>query len=264
MKQDLLRNLLSPGQLVSCFQPIVRIDRGATDVYGYEALTHGLEGTNFRSAAVLFDYVRRKRMEPVIDRECITLALEQATRLGPDARICLNIHASSIGRDPNLAEYTASIAEYVGRSPATITIEVVEYLAIWSPGALGRGIDRFRNYGMQIAIDDLGCGQSNYRMILECRPNFLKLDGFIVRGCGTDDARRAILQSVAELSRRLGCSVIAEGIESENDLLCARAAGVEFAQGYLFGRPSPVSGLLEQSIHDPFGRADRAVGLESR
>jgi EAL domain-containing protein (putative c-di-GMP-specific phosphodiesterase class I) len=99
---------------------------------------------------------------------------------------------------------------------------------------------------VKVAVDDFGTGHSNVRLLLECRPDVVKLTREIVAGVDTDEYRRRLLTDLARVAEGLSARVIAEGIERPEELAVVRAAGIESAQGYLLGRPMPAVALLAQ------------------
>jgi len=94
-----------------------------------------------------------------------------------------------------------------------------------------------KSEGVRIALDDVGEGQATYRMTVDYPFDYLKIDRYLVQGCGRDARRLAVLESLAELAGKIGSRVIAEGIETGEDLAAVRSAGIDLAQGYLLGRP---------------------------
>ena len=88
-------------------------------------------------------------------------------------------------------------------------------------------------------LDDIGLGQSNYLMMLECKPDYFKIDRHFVTECHRDFHRRAVLRSIAALALQFGSQVIAEGVETMADLETVNATGISLVQGWLFGRPRP-------------------------
>ncbi len=102
-----------------------------------------------------------------------------------------------------------------------------------------RTLKGLRRIGVRIAVDDIGLGHSNYRMLLECRPDFFKIDRYLVKGSNGDAYRRAVLHSIAELAQKVGAHAVAEGVDNEADLHTVCAEGIEMVQGYLLSRPIP-------------------------
>jgi len=92
----------------------------------------------------------------------------------------------------------------------------------------------------RLAVDDAGAGYAGLRHILELKPQFVKLDLSLVRHVDTDAARQAMVAGMAHFARNAGCELIAEGIETEDELNELVRLGVSLGQGYLFGKPGPI------------------------
>ena len=92
---------------------------------------------------------------------------------------------------------------------------------------------------LQTAVDDAGAGFASLRHIVESRPHIVKIDRSLVAGIDTDPARQALLAGLRHFADSQGCSLIAEGIETETELATLVALGVRSGQGYLLGRPAP-------------------------
>jgi EAL domain-containing protein (putative c-di-GMP-specific phosphodiesterase class I) len=127
--QSALNTILRPGGITTLFQPIVRVGSGGgrASLHALECLSRGPAGTNFAAAAVLFDYVRLKREESLVDRACISAALSFAPPLPPAARLSLNVHASTLGRDLGFVPFLTATAAKYGVAMERITVEVVEH-----------------------------------------------------------------------------------------------------------------------------------------
>lgn len=236
LSETLLDVILDPGGLSVLFQPIFEFDHGERKLHAYECLVRGPRGTNMESANILFDYVRRKREEPRVDRACIELALREAGHLAGTPRINLNVHASTLGRDPEFLVFLGDTADVNGIPPERLTVEIVEHAPPWdSPTFLGV-LGALRSIGARVALDDVGLGQSNFRMILECRPDYFKVDRYFANGVHADYHRQAVFESVAQLARRFGGRVVAEGVETPADLETLLQLDVGLVQGHLFSQ----------------------------
>ncbi|MFA6954336.1 MAG: EAL domain-containing protein [Thermoanaerobaculia bacterium] len=237
LERSLLDRVLLPGALQLMVQPIVRIDEQETVIHSFECLVRGPAGTNLERPDVLFEYVRLKRREIAIDRACVDAAFRAMA--GSQDSFSVNIHASTLGRDRGFVEFLTSLAEDTSTPLSRVVVEIVEHAPAWnSPGFLS-SLEKLRELGMSIALDDIGLGQSNFKMILECRPDYFKIDRYFVAGCHRDPYRVAVLQSIFELSERFGGRVIAEGVEYESELECVKNIGIRLVQGFLFSRPVP-------------------------
>ena len=88
-----------------------------------------------------------------------------------------------------------------------------------------------------MAVDDAGAGYASLRHILELRPDYAKLDISLVRRIDGDDVRQALAAGLQYFASKVGCRLIAEGVETDEEAAVLQRLGIEFAQGYLFGRP---------------------------
>lgn len=208
----------------------------------------GPRGTSVERADVLFAYVRRKREESAVDRACMRSALGAAAILPFEPRISVNVHASTLGRDTGFVRYLKGLADECGISCRRLTVEVIEHAPFWDVAGIWRALDELRAFGMRLAVDDVGAGQSNYNMILDCRPDALKVDAYVVRGCHADQHRVAVLESITTLARRFGSQIIAEGIEEAADLEVLLGLGIDLIQGYMLARPMSIEGLLDSGV----------------
>lgn len=230
MRKSLLETILDPEQLSVRFQPIFHIANGESELHSVEALIRGPRGTHFESAPMLFDYVHRKREERSVDYSCLAAICAEATRLPRDLRINVNVHAATLGQQPGFVESFRRRANKHSLSLDRFTVEIVEYAPNCDIPELLHTIAGLRDAGMRIALDDVGLGQSNYRMMLDCYPEYFKLDSYFVRGLRNDPKRRAVVESVVAFGRALHSSVVAEGVEAMEDVALLASMGVEFVQ----------------------------------
>jgi EAL domain-containing protein (putative c-di-GMP-specific phosphodiesterase class I) len=240
----LLDAVLTPGRLSVVFQPIFEVE-DRPKLFGLECLIRGPRGTNAERPAVLFEYVRRKRAEAVTDRACVAAIFAQAADLPGDPLLSVNVHACTLGRDPGFPEHLLAHAESAGVIPSRLVVEIVEHAPpLDDPGFRG-ALAALRAAGVAVALDDVGLGQSNYKMILDVRPDIYKLDRYLVAGALADPYRQIILDSLARMVRRLEARAVAEGVEEHEELVAVESAGIGLVQGFLFARPLSRSALLE-------------------
>jgi EAL domain-containing protein (putative c-di-GMP-specific phosphodiesterase class I) len=244
----LLDIILEPGSLVPVFQPIFEINERDQLLHSLESLMRGPKGTSVERADILFAYVRRKRGEIEVDRACMRAAIQSAALLPCEPCISVNVHASTLGRDAAFVRYLKDLAESCGIAPRRLTVELIEHAPFWDVSGIWRAIDEMRSFGMRLAVDDVGAGQSNYNMILDCRPDALKVDAYVVRGCHADERRVAVLESIVTLARRFGAQIVAEGIEEAADLEVLLRLGINLIQGYMLAKPMSVQSLLDSNI----------------
>lgn len=236
--------ILQPGGITAVYQPVVALVDGNVTVHGVECLSRGPKGTNFESAKVLFDYVRLKREESLVDRACVTAAFAGVPLLPSDLALSVNVHASTLGRDHGFLNFLTGAASAVGLDLQRLTVEIVEHAPPWDGVSFLAALDKLRAMGVRIALDDVGLGESNFKMILDVCPDYLKLDRYFVEGCETDARRQAVISVVAQLARNFDGEVIAEGVSSVEAVRVLRTFGIRYLQGYLFSPPLAVDDLL--------------------
>jgi EAL domain-containing protein (putative c-di-GMP-specific phosphodiesterase class I) len=236
----LLDVLLAPGRLVVVFQPVFEVCATRLSLYALECLIRGPRGTNAERTNVMFDYVRRKQAEATVDRACVATALADAAHIPGEPRLSLNVHASTLGRDPGFHDFLLKQAHDAGIEPRRLVVEIVEH----APDHLDlpsfrRALTQLRGAGIAIALDDVGLGKSNYKMILDVRPEIYKLDRYLVAGAWSDPYRQIILDNLARMVRRLEARAVAEGVENHHELVAVEAAGIDLVQGFLLAPPLP-------------------------
>jgi EAL domain-containing protein (putative c-di-GMP-specific phosphodiesterase class I) len=246
----LLDLILEPGNLSVVFQPIFELGGMAPQLFGLECLIRGPRGTNGERPSVLFEYVRRKRAEAATDRACVGTALAEAGRLPAFPRLSVNVHASTLGRDPGFPAFLIDRATAAGIDPSRLVVEIVEHAPPLDVPGFRRALETLRSRRVSIALDDVGLGQSNYKMILDVRPDIYKLDRYLVSDAGSDPYRQVILDSLARMVRRLEARAVAEGVENTQELIAVQAAGIELVQGFLFCHPLPAEELLASGFLD--------------
>jgi EAL domain-containing protein (putative c-di-GMP-specific phosphodiesterase class I) len=240
-----LKGILEPGGLRPLFQPIVDVSGDADVITSVECLMRGPIGTNLESAKVLFDYVRFKREEIAVDRACVSSALREARHLPSNLRLSLNVHACTLGRDHGFVEFLTEAAAEHDIELHRLSLEIVEHAPPWDGASFLAALELIRERGMSIALDDVGLGQSNFKMIFDAQPDYLKVDRFFITGLATDPRRRAVVESIAFLGRHFNAQLIAEGVEDASDLAAAKASGITLIQGYYFHQPMTADGVAQ-------------------
>ncbi|HEX7678632.1 MAG TPA: EAL domain-containing protein [Thermoanaerobaculia bacterium] len=246
----LLNHLLREGSLRMDFQPMYFCEGGETRLFALEALARGPIASHFEQPGVLFDYVRFKHAEVDADRACMEAALRSAPPFPEEALLSINVHACTLERDRSFPSWLLTRAEHYGLASNRLVLEIVEQGRYWSREKLVRGLGELRAAGVRVALDDLGAGACNFGTILDTRPDYLKIDAYIVQGCADDPLRRRMLESISRLARDFGALAVAEGIETQEDLNAIGEIGIEVAQGFLLGKPMPPSdrGFLTAAV----------------
>ena len=243
LKED-LREALAQGQLFLEYQPQVELRERR--VIGVEALLRWQHPVHGR--------IEPGRFIPLLEETGMIVAVgewvlrcaclqNQAWRAAglPPVKMAVNLSARQL-REPGLAGRMLAILADTGMAPAALDLEITEGILIEDLAANGAVVEVLRRAGVLVSIDDFGTGYSSLNYLCELPVDILKLDGLFVRRLGLAAGRSrayAVADSVVAMAHRLGLSVIAESVETGEQLGDLCAMGVDAAQGYLFDRPLP-------------------------
>lgn len=225
-------------ELSTAFQPIVSLRNGQT--IGFEALTRGAAGGP--EIRELFSDAERGGTLEQFERQCWRTAIRTskvafAERAGW-SNLFINV-LPEVLRGGDFLPYVVEELRSEGMLPSQVVVEVTEASRIDDYDAFRGLLGRWRAAGFRIAVDDAGAGHSGLSTIVELNPDFVKADRGLVRGLARHAARRAAVEALLLLTRRLGISLVAEGVETEAELMELRRLGVPYAQGYFLGLPAP-------------------------
>lgn len=231
---DLVDRVLASGPPTVLYQPVVDLTLPSTPVVGYEALARwpGLAGV---SAATLFDEAERSMQVAELDRACRAAAVRGALDVGIDTDTALFVNVEPLASlqlpmSNDRALWTSAAARL------TVVLEITERKILTDASALLTSIAEARELGWWIAVDDVGSNPDSLAMLEFIRPDMVKLDLRFVQQAIDADAART-LRGVSAYCERTGATLVAEGIETEEQLDRALAVGAVLGQGYLFGHP---------------------------
>ena len=233
--EELVRRVLNqPDLLQPAFQPVVALDGGA--VVGYEALAR-FAPIPLQLPEAWFDLAARAGLTPELEGLAIRRALDVVGQHPPPAGafISLNVSPLLLG-DGRIATALASPPVKAGR----LVLELTERDRVADYDGLRAAIALYRAQGFRIAVDDAGAGYASMRHITELRPEFVKFDARLIVGLTGDQARQALVRAMTAFVGDIGGAVIAEGVESIDDLdLLSRSGRGILVQGNAVGRPGP-------------------------
>jgi EAL domain-containing protein (putative c-di-GMP-specific phosphodiesterase class I) len=226
-------DLILNKSLVTRYEPIVDISNRKP--FGFEALMRGSGDGPLHSPERLFRQAQDVGLLFELDCLCRRLAFEGAHCIPRGSKLFLNLLPAAIG-DPNLRdEGLRSNLEKYELDPTNLVLEISERESIENFAIFRELRDSYRELGVQIAIDDAGAGYSSLEAIMEIAPDYMKADMALVRGIDSDPPRREVLAGLRAVAERIGAEVIAEGIETEEELRVVQELGIRFGQGYIFG-----------------------------
>jgi len=173
--------------------------------------------------------------------------LRELQRHGSDWRVALNLSARNLNDEGLIPELERAL-DQTGTSPTQLEVEVTESAVLADPGQACRVLGRLRDWGVGVAIDDFGAGQTSLGYLRRLPATSLKIDRSLVLQLSENGADQRVVESVVHLGHRMGMEVVAEGVEDTETLGWLRELGCDAAQGYLLGRPAPLSAVTESQI----------------
>ncbi len=223
--QAQVRTIIADRAFRPVYQPIVDLATGKH--VGFEALARFSDGTRPDLRFLAADKVGMMvQLEMAVLREQVA----RARRLPAGSFLSLNV-------SPALATAVIPLLDVLAEADRPVVLEVTEHVEIDDYPRLLAALDQVRPHAM-LAVDDAGAGYAGLRHILELRPQYVKLDISLVRNVDTDPARQAMVTGMARFAESVGCALIAEGIETANELTALKLLKVQYGQGFYLARPA--------------------------
>ncbi|HEV7856655.1 MAG TPA: GGDEF domain-containing protein [Herminiimonas sp.] len=232
-----LQEIIEKRQLTALFQPIIQMQTGG--IIGYEGLIRGPSDSPLHSPLNLFKVARSCNLSVEVEHLCRRVTLERFAEMKLPGNLFLNVSPECLLLQPhNKQRETLGYIHEVGIDPKRVIIELTESQPTYDYDLLRAAVTHYRAMGFRIAIDDLGEGFSSLRLWSELRPEYVKIDMHFVQGINQDPIKLQFVRSIQEIAEKSGTLVIAEGIETDAELLMIRDLGVAYGQGYKIARPN--------------------------
>ncbi len=236
------------------FQPVVDIHSGA--IFGVEALLRGTDTLGFESIAAFFDRLYEENIlytfdlllrEKVIEKFC---TIEGYSGL----KLFYNLDNRVLEMTDFSKGNTHRLLQRYDLDHKAIVFEVSEHNEILNLDHFTQLMNHYEDEGFCIAIDDFGIGQSGYKLLYHCAPNIIKIDRFFLTSIDKDPKKKLLARNMVQLSTLMGCRVVAEGVETERELMACKEIGCHMVQGYYIQRPTlDCSLIVEKYLIDSIG-----------
>lgn len=222
------------------YQPIV--DGRDGRIFGLEALVRS-SAEQLSHPGPLFDAAEQLGGLRALGRRIRDAVAQDVATLPPQAvgPVFVNLHTRDL-LDEALYDPKAALSRHAHR----VVLEITERHALEEVDDVGRRVGELRALGYRVAVDDLGAGYAGLTMLTTLEPEVVKLDMALVRGVERSLIKRKVLAALAELCRDLKILVIAEGIETLAEREILLQLGIDYLQGYYFGRPERRLPLLHE------------------
>ena len=240
------QEILTEEKISTFYQPIVNLRTG--EVIGYEALSRGPEHTPFYSPLALIDAAHTAEKIWELEMLFRKKALERMREMEGDKLLFVNVDPEVMKSPEFKSGLTKEYLSEMGVESTRIVFEITERTAINDYAYFYNVLENYRNQGYMIAIDDVGAGYSGLKTINEVRPNFIKIDMDLIRDIDKDAFKQALIKAFVDTSLTTNIKVIAEGIETKEELKTLILLGVHGGQGYYLKKPSACFESLEDEI----------------
>ena len=226
------------GAVRAVFQPIYDLVSGRPQ--GYEGLVRPLPGTGFSDAGAMFEAAEATGRTTELDLACLSVVMASYSALDLPGSLTLNLSPRTLeSMDFNVPTLLRMLARY-GLDPSRVVLELTERETLEDIERLRAAVKACRAAGIRIAADDVGAGNAGLRLLSQLRFDIVKIDLSLVQGGAVRASSEEVVRTLKDLSDRWGATVIAEGIETVEQLDFVRSLGIGAGQGYLLGRPAEV------------------------
>jgi EAL domain-containing protein (putative c-di-GMP-specific phosphodiesterase class I) len=217
--------------ITMAFQPIVDVESKA--IFAHEALVRGADGAGAAEVLAKINEHNRYRF----DQAARVCAITRAAEVGMTVPVSINFLPNAVYRPETCIRVTLEAAAELGFPTSQIIFEVNEAEPVGDRAHLQGIFAEYKRQGFKTAIDDFGAGYAGLALLADFEPDLIKLDMALIRNIHLDRTRRAIISGTIHTCRDLGITVIAEGVELDEEVAVLREMGVRLFEGYRFGRP---------------------------
>lgn len=246
-KEARIRRIIAMNQPAVFYQPIYELE--SMMVSGWESLSR-FRCEPVRSPDLWFQEAAEVGLGRVLELCAIRTAILGLDALPGDNYIAFNCSSETILD----GELTSVLS---GTPLQRVVLEITEHAVVQDYEAILQALSPLRDRGMKLAIDDAGAGYSSLRHILRLEPDLIKLDMSLVRDIDKDSRRRALASALIAFARETGSSIVAEGVETTEELATLRALGADKAQGNLLSRAISLDDARRLPLRSVHGRARR-------
>jgi diguanylate cyclase (GGDEF)-like protein/PAS domain S-box-containing protein len=241
-----LRAALPGGEVVAWYQPIASL--GDEVRVGYEALARWVPpGREAMNPAAFLDVAERSGLISPLDLTMMEQVARSSSSFPPDVSFAVNVASPTLAMT-GYADQVATILETYRLDPSRLRLEATETMLLQATPVVRGAMNELADLGVKWFVDDFGTGYSSLSHIRDLPIHGLKLDQSFTSGLESrEPAAVQLAGGLAGLAKGLGLDTVAEGIETESQAAILREQGWSKGQGWLFGRPAPVSTVTEKS-----------------
>ncbi|MBN1830177.1 MAG: EAL domain-containing protein, partial [Deltaproteobacteria bacterium] len=230
-----LISIIQDERIYPVFQPIVSLRNG--EVFGYEALARVQGTSNFDNPRDLFDYADQCCLAAELDDVCHRKALQKALDLNLGKHLFVNVSPAILEQPDRIGQTIAELTKHYCRDMPKIVLELTETMQIENSDLFMKTASYYRNQRFLLAIDDFGSGYAGLQSLLLVEPNIVKIDRFIIEDIHHSTPKRLLLESIVAFCHKINIKVVAEGIETSEELRIVAESMTDYGQGFYIGKP---------------------------
>lgn len=232
-----ISEILHEKKLLGVFQPIVNIS--GAEIYAHEALIRGPVESKLHSPIALFNAAHMAGLKFDMEYAARDVILQEYAKSAQSSRLFVNVSPECLSLQNSALEFSLHQLNRFGLNASQIVIEITEGSSIRDYSQLCDVVTKYRKLGFGIALDDLGEGYSSLRLWSEISPDFVKIDKHFIANIQNDPIKMEFVRAIQKIASESGALTIAEGVENREELAVVKDLKIDFAQGYLLGRPLP-------------------------
>ena len=229
--------MIAHRKINTLYQPIVDLESG--DVMGFEALSRAAKSASDNLGVHLFVAAAKADLDGELDQTCRALSVRRRPGLSTERKLFINCLPPTFYQPMDDLELLIDAWHADGLDPSQLVFEITENITYEQAQRILPSVRRLRQAGFQFALDDMGTGTTNLRLLTDLEPDFIKMDISLTRGIATSPRKQALARYLLELGERSDARLIAEGIEDQQDQDALIDIGFPFGQGFYLGRPKP-------------------------
>ncbi len=237
-----IRNALTNSRIVSYFQPI--IDNKTKNIVKYESLVRLIDEDG-KVLSPFFFLEAAKKSNYYLDITSVVLRHSFNILQNSNFEVSINLSALDI-EHALMRERIVSLMKECKECSKRLIFELLEDEAVKDFDVVESFIKEIKAFGVKIAIDDFGAGYSNYERLLQYQPDILKIDGSLIKNIETSEYSLSVVKSIVTFAKEQNMQTVAEFIENENIYNIIKELGVDFSQGYYFGKPEPMEKICKK------------------
>ncbi|GAU76922.1 GGDEF domain-containing protein [Fusibacter sp. 3D3] len=245
-KASVFLEILENESITTLYQPIFSLKSG--EVLGYEALSRGPENTMLYSPLKLIETAHELGKIWELEMLFRQKAIERAKLLKKNQLLFINVDPDIMKSNEFKSGLTKEYLAQNGLSENSIVFEITERTSISDYESFQQVLENYRIQGYQIAIDDVGAGYSGLKTINEVRPHFIKIDMDLIRNIDKDAFKQSLIKAFVDTSITTNIKVIAEGIETKEELKTLILLGVHAAQGFYLKQPDRALTFADEDL----------------